>query len=58
MKRYTLDFDALAEKGFICTPAYDGLFVLPKESHEVYYFSKEKGELRLVSSEEAEALTL
>lgn len=58
MKHYTLDLDVLAEKEFISTPAYGVLFVLPIESHEVYYFSKETGEMRLVSTEEAEALTI
>lgn len=58
MTRYSLDIDALTKQGFICTPAYDGLFVLPIESHEAFYFSYETGEVRLVSGEEQEALTI
>jgi len=58
MTRYTLDIDVLTKQGFICTPAYAGLFVLPIESHETFYFSHETGEVRQVSSEETEALTI
>lgn len=58
MSYHRLDLDALTKKGFICTPAYGGLFVMPIESHETFFFSHETGEVRLVSSEETEALTL
>lgn len=58
MTRHYLDLDALTKEGFICLPAYDGLFVMPTESHEVFYFSYETGEVRLVQGKEQEALSL
>lgn len=56
---YTIDFDAVwKEQGLIASRAYGGFFFTHPDKSGVLYFDSETGEVRQVSAEEEEALTI